>query len=560
MGIIHSITEGGQIWTHRFRMFKQVIKISLGMSFLSGCFVFCVYMLAIPMIYCKGAWYFSKGYLFANYLHEIEVDHDYWQKATGQRSTKANVTAPTKYVMKVSDRYALAFRDYAFEGIKLASFFSNICLGCSLLFFLIFGKRSKAKQQLSGKKTSKPWILNLRLRITRKASKIKIGSTSMIKGTESQHLLITGGTGTGKTNCLHHILKQIRRLGQKAIIVDTTGMFVNRYYSPDKDFILSPFHKLSVKWTPWAECKNQSDYASIAEAFIPNSNNEHDNYWRQASRALYSSMLQKFNQSQKNSELVQWLLYESLANLCELMKGTKAASHMDINSEKTASSIRSVASTFLECLECLQDTSTPFSIREWVASPKQNSWLFLQCTPAERSSVRPLLSAWISSAIRGLIALEPDLNRKIWFIIDELASLQKIKDIENLLTEGRKYGGCGILSLQSPSQLESIYGQNATKIIIGNTLTKLIFAEQDPEIALRISHSFGDTEIKEFHEGISYGAHETRDSVNLSTHMKKSPLIDPSQIMSLPKNTAFLKLPGNYPVVKIKLGIAQAFN
>jgi type IV secretory pathway TraG/TraD family ATPase VirD4 len=239
------------------------------------------------------------------------------------------------------------------------------------------------------------------------------------------------------------------------------------------------------------------------------------------------------------------------------MQGTKAASHMDISSEKTASSIRSVASTFLECLECLEDTENPFSIRDWIANPNQDSWLFLHCTPSQRSSVRPLLSAWISSAIKGLQALKPDLNRRIWFIIDELPSLQKVKDVEVLLTEGRKYGGCAVLSLQSPSQLESIYGRDVTKTIIGNTLTKIIFAEQDPEIAERISKSFGDCEIKEFHEGISYGAHEARDGVNLSTHMKHAPIVPSSKILSLPKNTDFLKLPGNYPVVKIRLKMAK---
>src|SRR5262249_2618957 len=146
---------------------------------------------------------------------------------------------------------------------------------------------------------------------------------------------------------------------------------------------------------------------------------------------------------------------------------------------------------------------------------------------SQRSAIRPLLSAWISSAIKGLLSLTPDLTRKIWFIIDELPSLQKVKDIEVLLAEGRKYGGCGVLSLQSPSQLESIYGREVTKTIIGNTLTKVIFSEQDPEIAERISKSFGDCEMKEFHEGISYGAHEARDGVNLSSHMKNAPIVPP---------------------------------
>ncbi len=90
------------------------------------------------------------------------------------------------------------------------------------------------------------------------------------------------------------------------------------------------------------------------------------------------------------------------------------------------------------------------------------------------------------------MTLEPDLNRRIWFIIDEFPSLQKVKNIEVLLTEGRKYGGYAILSLQSPSQLESVYGRKVSKTIIGNALTKVILAEQDPEIADRISKSFGD--------------------------------------------------------------------
>lgn len=37
MSIVHTITEGGQIWTHRFRMFKQVIKkLHLAFHFLLG--------------------------------------------------------------------------------------------------------------------------------------------------------------------------------------------------------------------------------------------------------------------------------------------------------------------------------------------------------------------------------------------------------------------------------------------------------------------------------------------------------------------------------------------
>ena len=566
MNIVHTVTEGGQIATHRFRMFKQVLKIAFSCAFVVGIITFALCMLRVPFFHYQGIWYYTKATVLKDFVKQIEVDSRYWAFATGQRYAQASIVLPAERVISMSEPYLTAMERSSMYALKVSSMTSNFTAGIVLFLFLCCGMRSKSKQHLSGKKMSPAWLVALRLKFTRNASPIKIGSVPLVKGTESRHILITGGTGTGKTNCLHHILQQLRAQKQKAVIVDTTGVFLERYYDPDKDVLLSPFHPKTAQWHPWAECKTPFDFSEIAEAFIPHSYSEHDNYWRQASRTVFCSMLQKFDNSKKISELVRWILFETLSNMCLLLQGTKAASHMDINSEKTASSVRSVVSTFLECLECLEDTKDAFSIRDWISSDTQNSqgsqdsqdsWLFLHCNPDQRASARPLLSAWISSAIRGLMSLQPDLDRKIWFIIDELPTLQRVKDIEVLLAEGRKYGGCGILSLQSPSQLESIYGREVTETIIGNTQTKIVFSEQDPKIADRISKSFGDCEVKEFQEGISYGAHETRDGVNLSTHTRHAPVVSSSSIMALPKNTAFLKLPGSYPIAKVCLKLAN---
>lgn len=296
MGIVHTITEGGQIWTHRFRMFKQVIKVTFGFSFLVGLVVTVICMLSVPFVLYQGTWYYLKGYVLENHVAQLEVDKQYWEHATRQRYAKNDsITVPSKNVLKASERYAIALRDSGLEALRVASFFANGTAAIAILFFLICGRKSKSKQHLSGRKISAAWIVSLKLKLTRKASPIHIGSIPMVKGTEPQHMLITGGTGTGKSNCLHLILKQIREQKQKAIIIDTTGAFLDRHYSQDKDIILSPFHDLTAKWHPWAECKTPFDFAEIAESFIPHSHSEHDNYWRQATRTLFSSTLQKFN-------------------------------------------------------------------------------------------------------------------------------------------------------------------------------------------------------------------------------------------------------------------------
>lgn len=88
-------------------------------------------------------------------------------------------------------------------------------------------------------------------------------------------------------------------------------------------------------------------------------------------------------------------------------------------------------------------------------------------------------------------------------------------------------------------------------------MTKIVFSEQDPEIAALISKAFGERETQEYQEGLSYGAHETRDAVSLSLQTKRTPLISATAIQTLAKNEAYVKLPGNIASTKIKLPIVK---
>lgn len=63
-------------------------------------------------------------------------------------------------------------------------------------------------------------------------------------------LIMTGTTGAGKTNAFHSLLPQIRKRGDKAIIVDVTGSYISRYYNKKTDFILNPLDTRSQFWHP----------------------------------------------------------------------------------------------------------------------------------------------------------------------------------------------------------------------------------------------------------------------------------------------------------------------
>ena len=79
--------------------------------------------------------------------------------------------------------------------------------------------------------------------------------------TESQHTIITGASGSGKTQVMLDLLTQIRARGDKAIIYDKMGTYVRKFYDPNKDFILNPFDNRSKHWDyffDWLSCNNSN--------------------------------------------------------------------------------------------------------------------------------------------------------------------------------------------------------------------------------------------------------------------------------------------------------------
>lgn len=555
MKLLQTLAEGGQTWAHRMRMVRQVMKIVLIFSLTCGLVFVSFKLLKLDPLIQWGSYYHVKGKIFQPFQQEVEVSSTFWAKVNSSYTSQAVQKVRCDHLSQVTAPYFSNFLAISRKICFQALYISMCSMICMLSFFLVRGMASKRKQHITGKRIASPLKLKLHLKIRLKASPFSLGSVPLLRNSETQHILVTGGTGSGKTNAFHHLLPQIKALGQKAIVVDTTGAFVSRYFDPSKDILLNPFDDRGATWHPWAECEGIFDYENIAESFIPQSLHDQENYWRTAARSVFSALLEKTSDLKQSSDLANWLLYSPLDQLADFLQGTKAAAHIDINSEKTAASIRSVASTFLKALEYIPDTKTPFSIKRWCTKEHEEGWLFLACKPSQRAALIPMLSCWISTAVRGLQQLEPRLSRRLWFIIDELPTLGKLKDLESLVTEGRKYGGCGLLAIQSPAQLEELYGRAAAQTIIGNCNTRLIFSEHDPEIAAKISRSIGESEIKEYQEGISYGAHEMRDGVTLSLHSKQMPVISVTDIQTLAKNRAYLKLSGNLPITKVKFRI-----
>ncbi len=80
MGLFKTIAEGGQIWAHRVRMVRQVVKIAVLASLGLGIAFFAYRMAQIPKVYYQSAWYYGKAQFLGSPEGEISVSDEFWSK------------------------------------------------------------------------------------------------------------------------------------------------------------------------------------------------------------------------------------------------------------------------------------------------------------------------------------------------------------------------------------------------------------------------------------------------------------------------------------------------
>ena len=125
-------------------------------------------------------------------------------------------------------------------------------------------------------------------------------------------------------------------------------------------------------------------------------------------------------------------------------------------------SLNMVADT-LKLLPAERDRKRRWSAAAWSAS--RTGWLFLTSTPETRPRLVPLTSLWLDTLVLRLMNQGQPSARATWFIVDELASLQRLPQLHTAITENRKSNNPVVLGFQGRSQLETRYGHDAEAML-----------------------------------------------------------------------------------------------
>lgn len=389
------------------------------------------------------------------------------------------------------------------------------------------------------------------------ADDIQLGGVPVPPELETMHFLLAGSTGSGKSVALTAMMVAARNRGHRAIVADPGGAFTSKFFNNENaDLVFNPFDQRGFDWSPLAEIRQQYDCGRVAESIIPEGAGG-DKEWNGFARNVLTCILETVWESGgDNREIVRLLFTAEQDSMAEMVAGTPASRMYQKGNERMLGSVLGIISRYTAPLRWLNPAAgrDAFSVRNWIEQEGQN-WLFLPFRDDQLAQLRPLLAAVLDIAASATLSLPPDASRRIWYFLDEFATLGEINGIEPLLTKARKNGGAVVVGIQALAQLQETYGREKASTLLSCLSSVLVLRQTDGELAEHMSRFLGEQEV--LRTSRSGGTSSSGSTDNWSQQIARQRAVLPAELGDLPPRHGFLDLVGDIPACRVELPIIK---
>lgn len=357
------------------------------------------------------------------------------------------------------------------------------------------------------------------------------------RNAENKHFLTVGDTGSGKTSIIRQMLYQVEKRGECAIVYDPACEFVKQFYDPHRgDIVLNPLDARMPYWSPSLELRRRAEAKALAVSMYQ-PEGVTNRFFVEAPQKIFAHLLTYLPTP---AELVDWM--SNPAEIDHRVRGTEYWALIDPRAPHQRTGVLGSLNMSADSFRLLprqEETTATWTATKWAET--RRGWLFITSRPTLREALRPLISLWIDLLVLRLLN-EPDPGQKpVWFVIDELASLQRLPQLHTAITENRKSQNPVILGFQGRSQMEARYGENA-EAMLSQPATKIFLRTTEPRAAKWVSEAIGEIEIERLRETHYDGSRAGR---NFALDRQTEPLVLPSEISGLDDLRGFLKY-GNH--------------
>jgi type IV secretory pathway TraG/TraD family ATPase VirD4 len=438
----------------------------------------------------------------------------------------------------------------------------------SLLYLFIFwgtARRANDSKFIRGMQLTPLKELNKKLaKAARRSplSYLKIGETALPFDLETKHMLILGAAGSGKGVLLNQLIAQINERkkihNNRCIFYDPKGEFVAKQLRK-KDLIFSPFDARTLRWNIFNELEIPPDFDVVSRSLFA-SPEAKDSYWYNCAADVFRTGLVYLKLNNTISNIALWNFFsQPLAAIQAAFKTLPiseqgALKHIDKSDSPASASIISILQERIQFFRYLTDIDGDFSFRKFIRDQGHNAQanLFILNIEQYATLFKPLMTLAIDTMCREALSLPDDLQRRIFFVLDELGTLNRMDSILKLETVGRSKGACLICSNQDLGRIEEQYGRANLKTFFNNFNTNITFRIREPETSEFLSRAIGDQQLIKSSNSRQMSAGEIGDRKSVSEQEKTERLILPTEFQTLPDLYAFINIAG-YGVSRIEI-------
>ncbi len=317
---------------------------------------------------------------------------------------------------------------------------------------------------------------------------------------QTEHILLAGGTGAGKSVTGWNILIPAYNRGDRILLIDYKGMtekFPVRKDANDTQ-ILCPWDQRSMVWQVSADITNKTRAQTFAAAMIPESK---DPLWSNAAREVLTGAIMMLIKSigvgkwgwQDLADALKKAQPELLAMMQEYYpQGAAFVASNGKTTESVLMNLGAFTGVIFDLAEAWGNKKG-FSINAWVRNPDSKTKLVILKLSSEFPTLAKAFNVAVISQIATTISRLPDVpadKNRLWLYADEFPRLGKLEVWEDFLAVGRSKGLRAVFAVQSQSQMRAIYGNDITDTWIDSVGTKIL-GKQDGKGAEWVSDMAG---------------------------------------------------------------------
>jgi len=327
----------------------------------------------------------------------------------------------------------------------------------------------------------------------------------------TKHFFIAGGTGSGKSVQITHIINEATRQNARKIILNYKGLTEKL---PGGVTIICPSDARSVAWSISEDCSTTWEAAEMADRLIRGK----EDFFTLAARQILTAIICACQEEKGPGgwgfqDLAAGFLLpaEELKKLCQQYYPIAARQLEDPTAKSTTDTLKTVASVAgpVFAMAAAWGNRQEFSLRDWLKNPDAPQRTLVWQIDDNFSSLSAAINQSLLNVIRNTLSSLPDVpaddtSRRVFIVADEFPQLGKIEGWGKALEVSRSKGFCICTVAQTESQLIEIYGKESANAWLSMVGTKIL-GRNDGESAAWYSKLCGEVEEMVPTETISTG-------------------------------------------------------